>query len=355
MKIGIFDPYLDTLGGGEKYMLTLAECLSKTHDVSLFWDNPEDIKKNILRFGLDFTNVKTTKNIFSPSISTTKRFLLSRKYDAIFFLSDGSIPMVMHKLYVHFQFPVEWLSPGSISKVKMRRVSTVFCNSRFTAVYIDKKLHIKSQVLYPPVDIAKAKPETEKKNVILHVGRFSGTSVEGDDYKKQQKMIAMFKKMVDQGLADWEFVVASSVREQEEEKFLAMQHMAHGYPISFVKNSSNAKLWEYYNSASIYWHASGLGEDLVSHPERAEHFGISTVEAMSAGCVPVVIKAGGQPEIVTDGVNGLLWENEEDCLRKTSRLIADNKLRHRLSKEAVVRARAFTKEHFCEQVQKMIV
>ena len=36
MKIGIFDPYLDDLGGGEKYMMKIAQCLGKNHDVSIF-------------------------------------------------------------------------------------------------------------------------------------------------------------------------------------------------------------------------------------------------------------------------------------------------------------------------------
>ena len=39
MKIGVYDPYLDDVGGGEKYMLTTAECLSNDHDVTIFWDN----------------------------------------------------------------------------------------------------------------------------------------------------------------------------------------------------------------------------------------------------------------------------------------------------------------------------
>jgi len=35
-----------------------------------------------------------------------------------------------------------------------------------------------------------------------------------------------------------------------------------------------------------------------------EHFGITTVEAMAAGCVPLVYDSGGQAEIVSSGYNG---------------------------------------------------
>ena len=43
------------------------------------------------------------------------------------------------------------------------------------------------------------------------------------------------------------------------------------------------------------------GEDAERHPERFEHFGISVVEAMAAGAVPLVFGAAGPGEIVQDG------------------------------------------------------
>jgi hypothetical protein len=39
MKIGIYSPYLDTVGGGEKYMLTIAEGFSKENNVDVFLDS----------------------------------------------------------------------------------------------------------------------------------------------------------------------------------------------------------------------------------------------------------------------------------------------------------------------------
>ena len=72
-------------------------------------------------------------------------------------------------------------------------------------------------------------------------------------------------------------------------------------------DSSGAELDALYRGAAVYWHATGLDEDIDDDPVRAEHFGITTVEAMSAGAVPVVIAAGGQPEIVRDGVDGFLF------------------------------------------------
>ena len=55
-----------------------------------------------------------------------------------------------------------------------------------------------------------------------------------------------------------------------------------------------------------------------------EHFGITTVEAMAHGCVPVVVRLGGQLEIVQDGVNGRLWGSLGELVAITRELMADS-------------------------------
>jgi glycosyltransferase involved in cell wall biosynthesis len=73
---------------------------------------------------------------------------------------------------------------------------------------------------------------------------------------------------------------------------------------------------------------------------------MSTVEAMAAGCVPVVINRGGQPEIVTHDVNGLLWDTEEQLLKQTKKVAGDEAYRQKLSLAAVERAKGFSKQNF---------
>ena len=73
MRIGIYDPYLDELGGGEKYMMTIAECLAKQQKVSVFWDAVDDINAIKKRFSLSLEDVSVVKNIFSPKVGTWER------------------------------------------------------------------------------------------------------------------------------------------------------------------------------------------------------------------------------------------------------------------------------------------
>lgn len=355
MKIGIYDPYLDDLGGGEKYMMTIASCLSSGYDVTVFWDSSKDFEALQQRFGLQLSKARLSENIFAPGYSFIKRLLTTKKFDVIIFLSDGSIPFSLSKkLFIHVQQPLEQFQSISLrDRIKLSRVNRFFCNSLYTKNFIDRKFHLKSSILYPPV--ALYPKHVKKENIILHVGRFRVKNVPVGDYKKQGVMVDVFKDMMHHGLKGWKFIIATSFRQEYEEEFKKLKKQAEGFPIEFFVNKSNNQLWDLYNRSKIYWHASGFGEDLEKHPEYAEHFGISTVEAMGAGCVPVVINAGGQKEIVENGVNGFLWNTEKEFMDKTKRLMTNKELWEKMSGKAKERAKDFSKEKFCRKVKEMII
>ncbi len=67
-----------------------------------------------------------------------------------------------------------------------------------------------------------------------------------------------------------------------------------------------------------------------------KHFGITTVEAMSAGAVPVVIDSGGQRETVDHEVNGFRWSELTELQNYTRRIAGDLNLRKALSENAVI-------------------
>lgn len=354
MRVGIYDPYLDDVGGGEKYMLTIAEYLSESHEVSVFWNSPKDLETAKKRFSLDLSKVKLSRSIFGRGTSLTKRYRVSKKYDAIILLSDGSLPLVSSKLYIHFQRPMEHVKLPFFTRLKIKRVRKFFCNSQFTKSYIDNNFGINSLVIYPPVALHPKK--TKKQNMILHVGRFRpfDKTNGSEDYKKQYIMIDTFKKMVDAGLRGWKFLLAVSVNEKDFQIFEELISKTEDYPIEFEVNKKNDSLWDFYSKAKIYWHASGYGEDLEKNPEFAEHFGISTVEAMGAGVVPVVFNAGGQKEIINNGENGFTWSALSEFRQKTLDLIYSEKLLNQMSDKAKERALSFSKEEFCETIEKMI-
>jgi glycosyltransferase involved in cell wall biosynthesis len=354
MKIGISDMYLDALGGGEKYMLSLASYLSEQHAVDLFWNDPEILTAATRRFALDLTHITVVPPIFSSTISFFDRMKKTAEYDVIIHLSDGSIPVSMsRKTMLHIQHPLPWITSLSlVNRIKLSRISSIIYNSEFTKKFVDPLFKKKSIVLYPPAQMIGF--GEKKENMILTVGRYNRLE-NGGDFKKLGIMIDMFKKLVDKQKVDWEFVLVVTYKDSDKNYIEQLREQAKGYNVSLKSNVTNEELIVLYRDAKIYWHAAGYGEDLVKNPNRAEHFGISVVEAMSAGAVPVVINAGGIPEIVKDKENGYLWKTQDELIEKTGVLIHSKDSLFSLSKAACNSAQRFSQEAFRKHVLSEII
>ena len=130
-----------------------------------------------------------------------------------------------------------------------------------------------------------------------------------------------------------------------------LRKLAKDLPVTFYPDYPFKELVKLYGESGIYWHAAGFGE---TDPAKMEHFGITTVEAMAGGCVPVVINKGGQPEIVEDQKSGLLWDNLEQLKELTLKLISSQQLMATLSKNAVLKSKVFSKERFKEKIKDIL-
>jgi len=154
--------------------------------------------------------------------------------------------------------------------------------------------------------------------------------------------------MVDEGLMGWELHLAGGTTAgmEHEEYLKKVMAEVEGYPITIHPNIAFKDLVKLYGESAIYWHASGFGEDEEKEPIKFEHFGITTVEAMAAGCVPVVIGKGGQPEIVRDGETGFLWMTIDDLKIHTLKLTRDPRMRQQISLAAEAESHNYDEEHF---------
>lgn len=352
MKIGLFNPYLNSLGGGEKYVLTLAEHLSnQDHQVDLFWDDEQIKKKLKERFDLDLGKISFVENIFSSNRNVVHKWQITRNYDLVFYLSDGSLPFLFAKKNIlHFQVPFTRVNGKSLlNKIKLAKFSQIVCNSKFTKKYIDQEYGVQSQVIYPPVSVEDFKPD-KKENLILSVGRFT----QALHAKKQHILVEVFRKVYDQGLKGWRLVLLGGALKADEGYLKALKKAAEGYPIEVRSNVKFDELKKHYDRAKIYWHAAGFGEDENLYPERMEHFGISVVEAMAAGDVPVVIGKGGIPEIIKDGRNGFLWQTKKELQKLTIRLSKSPTLWKNLSRQAIKDSQRFKKEVFYQKFDEII-
>ncbi|MBD2194462.1 MULTISPECIES: glycosyltransferase family 4 protein [Calothrix] len=77
--------------------------------------------------------------------------------------------------------------------------------------------------------------------------------------------------------------------------------------------------------------------DAFIFPSRTETLGLVLLEAMAAGCPVVAARSGGIPDIVTDGVNGYLFEPTADiqgAITATVRLLQEKQERDSIRQNA---------------------
>lgn len=362
-KIGIYNPYLETKGGGEKVCLAIAEVLSQTPDTSveLITHGDVDLKELERYFSVDLSKVKLTKLDFTTiyaritsripflpgSIRTilhdikVKHDLKALNYDV--FINNcyqSNLPGAGKQNVYMCMFPQRLSHYGSLGlarrlyrpiimalnrlvlyPTKRHAVYTydlVTANSKYTKHYIKEYWGLDSIVLYPICDDMYDKKLNNKRKVILNVGRFF-ENIKGSHHKRQDVLVKTFVDMPELHKGGWELHLAGSVAEDVGglKYILSLIKMSKGFPVYFHFNCSYLELKNLYNEASIYWHATGFGSSSNKNPETQEHFGITTVEAMSAGAIPVVINTAGQKEVVKDGQNGYLWNDLKQLKDKT--------------------------------------
>ena len=245
------------------------------------------------------------------------------------------------------------LSPGVFSILKsVDTYDAIWGISQFSRYWIEQYWKRSCEILTPPVNVEEFQP-LKKKNQILNVGRFFA----GSHNKKHLVMVKAFKELVDAGLVGWELILAGGTTPGlEHEVYLQKVYSeSKGYPIEIHPDIAFKDLVNLYGQSAIYWHASGFGEDEYKEPIKFEHFGITTVEAMAAGCVPVVIGKGGQPEIVKHGKTGFLWLSIDELKNYTLTLINDPEIRGKYSSAAESESRCYDKEHFYSNLHELLL
>lgn len=352
-KALIFDPYLDTLGGGERYALTFAaQLINFGYRVEIAWSDSETLKRAEDRFGLDISGLKINKKafeIFTQKTSFFKKFLFTIRYGLIFWVSDGSLPFLFSKNnLIHFQVPFKTIGGNPfINKIKTIFVHKFVYNSQFTAAVHETHLpKNKSFILYPPIDVDSFHPK-KKEDIILSVARFDSPS-----HSKRQDVLIEAFRILNKSYPKYQlFLAGGSFGTSDTLENLKIK--AGSLPIKFLVNPDFEKLKNLYAKSKFFWHAAGYDVDEKIYPENVEHFGMTTVEAMSAGCIPIVMSRGGQKEIISEG-NGVLFETTQDLAKQTEKLIKDNALAESYSKSAINTSEKYSIKKFIEKMSSLL-
>jgi glycosyltransferase involved in cell wall biosynthesis len=96
--------------------------------------------------------------------------------------------------------------------------------------------------------------------------------------------------------------------------------------------------------------------DVFVLPSISEALSNSLMEAMASGCCAIASRVGGNPELVEDGVTGLLFEpgDADGLARQLSRVLGDESLRLRMAAAGAARiAKEFSRERSMRRLEEV--
>lgn len=350
-NVGLFTPYALTPGGGERYLLSIAQALSPEFEVFLV--TPERWSRmRILTLGRELG--LTLNDIRLLSLSE----LGDRRFDVFVAMGNSILPPTpplgrTNIFQCQFPFPTlaSRISPGY---QWWAGYDCVFAYSSFALFHCQEAMNAHSleskpmQIVHPPVALLEGNVAKKKRPSIVHIGRFFS----GGHCKRQDILIEAFKKLTSLIGSDTELHLVGSVHPEPDHRDYLLQCMdlAKGLAVHFHLNASRAELNDLLAEASVYWHGTGFGLADGESPFKCEHFGISLVEAMSAGCIPFAVRNGGPCEFIEHGKSGFLYSTTDELAHLTGDVLVrmNSEEAGTMRQNAVTTARRFSDQVFAE-------
>jgi glycosyltransferase involved in cell wall biosynthesis len=389
--IVLYDKHLEVLGGGEAHALRLFKSLIELSGKEGVVLSPSNITGKIKiqsKLGIELENVvfqqvpnllDLPKDLPEPLlfINGTDRSLIrgrgKKNILLVFFPIKPSIlkpiasPGSTLLSSLHSKHPHRVLSLGSnfLGKYKsldaLSSYDLILSNSEFTKNWIKEYWGKESEILYPPINTKVFENTEIKKNKIIAVGRFFKDSLFTKSHNKRHDvLIDAFKYLIDQNpmnetiqYTELHLVGSIGPNKRDQRYFEELKDMSRAYPIFFHLSPTLDLLRDLYKDSKVFWHATGFGIDDTKHPEQLEHFGMTTVEAMSAGCIPVVIDKGGQKEIIQNGINGFLWNDTVELAVRTKEILEDKVDTKALQQNALNTSQIYSIEKFDQRVKEL--
>ncbi len=377
MKIVVTHPSLNRGGGAERVCLTTIKALiQKGHEVRLATIDKTDWQFLERRYGRLWrpskeshivetmpVNGTISQAIFTVSCFLPELILLSNEAESDLVINTygdlvdsivdvsyiNAIPARLAYQYpqtfAFTSFPVLLMGQSyglffrALEKLGPRR--TLIANSKFLQDIIRRHLGRDSLVIYPPVDTQMFKQKASKvnlENVVLTVTRVRS----GKRLELVPRIARLTKKATYTifGLVDQASQGALSVLKETIDSQGVQDR------VRLVANRPFQELLAAYTSAKLYLHT-----------QQTESFGISIVEAMAAGCVPIVPRDGGPWFDILDqkqGEYGYSYDTVDEAARYVRALLDDEQLRVEISRRAQIRAMDFDSAVFERKIQNFV-
>ena len=346
MRVGIVHSSLNVAGGADRLCLKTIEALREAgHKVMLATVEPTDWKKvgrilgKIVRPNEETSLINFKLKMFGIYMRLLTSFSalkLRKKCDVVVNTHGDVLPVRADITYMHYPMfallrsaPINtkyseslfwraYFAPyEGIQGFLFRKFleGIILTNSNFSKKAIKKYSGKDSVVIYPPVDIQKFTMVTnnnkKRKNIVISCGRYS-----------IEKNYEFILKVADKIRGKVKFIIIGTISgwssKKYYEKLNKIKKERHLENVELLKDVPLKNLLELYGKAKIYMHAM-----------KYEHFGISIVEGMAAGLVPIVHRSGGPWEDILkakQGVYGFSYMTVDEAVEFVEKLITNDSL-----------------------------
>jgi len=379
MRIALIHGSLNAYGGAERLALAFAKALKEGgHSVDLYvmertmWDRVEKLtsyNRGVVDNEYVLPSYGIVPSIYGRFLNWFLRDIVyihkvrRHMYDIIVATKQVLVPTFVDVLYMHFpdfvpgfeylyypdrymyntalriySRPAELLSRLLISLFKnMEYKPMILTNSKFSASMMSRFLGVNGLVVYPPVNVEEYLPlsrNRDRDNIILVIGRIEPA--------KNTALVPFIAEKVKNG----RFVIIGSIESYSYYKHLVrlIKSLRVEDRVRILPNASEWQKIELLRRAKIYL-----------HPMRYEHFGISVVEAMAAGLIPVVHRSGGPwTDIVEFGKYGFGFRTEEEAVSHVENLLELKEIElENLRSIVIARSQYFNYEKFRNAIDKL--
>jgi glycosyltransferase involved in cell wall biosynthesis len=363
-KVGVFHPSLDYYGGAEFVALTAVNTLiSHGYKVVLFVNKALNLKRLEKMLGRNMLSEAEliVKNTFIPPRdtldvypSTVRSLCLKMRCDILIDTYSNCVFPWTDISYIHYpflslfpksRFPYAesicvsraLVLPYAFIEKNFRKYDTklVLANSRFTAEAIKRFLGARAEVLYPPVSSkflcrSEELNENFRENLVVTVSPFG--------FRKGLEKIPFIAKLCDKSV---KFVIIGLLHNKEVFQLLQQYIKKLGLTerVTVALNLSKDDVIEYLKKARIYLHTM-----------VGEHFGISIVEAMGMGCIPIVHDSGGAKEFVPSNFR---YSDIFDAAHKINKYIFE--WTPEMARQMIGIAEQFSEENFSREFMKLFL
>jgi alpha-1,2-mannosyltransferase len=233
-------------------------------------------------------NIPCILYIHFPTLLLTSAYYNNNKYQKSLFW----------KMY----FKPYQVMANILTKKALATSRIILTNSRFTRDAVREAYpDIDPHILHPPVDIDRfslAYRSHSRERQVLVVSRFSP--------EKQIENAIRVAKLLGGNI---NFEIIGSLLPANKLYFNSLQKMIQDYglenKVRLTPNATNEELLDAMSTSTVYLHTM-----------YGEHFGVSIVEAMAAGLVPVIPSYGGCSEVAPVEYQYNTIEEAADCISR---------------------------------------